>query len=179
MHRNVAAHAAGLFLCALQLTSSAAAGPHHLVMRHLVMLNMAVTLDQVAGDRAQPKAMTVGHVDRLRIVYDADAVDPQTHRVALLNFQHYIHGRYKPERPDPLAMPMSDAWLDLGQRPYRMHLNAAVVHGSPILIEVDEVSRRLTIRPQDQPQAVLISGPYAIDPTPITGRNANNAGTPR
>jgi hypothetical protein len=72
---------------------------------------------------------------------------------------------------------MSDAWLDLGRRPYRMHLRAAVVHGSPILIEVDEASGRLTIRPQDQPQAVLISGPYAIDPTPITGRRANNAGT--
>lgn len=107
MHRNVAAYAAGLLLCALQLTSSAAAGPP--VMRHLVMLNMAVTLDQEAGDRAELKAMKVGHVDRLRIVYDADAVDPGTHRVALLNFQHYLHGRFTPERPDPLAMPMSDA----------------------------------------------------------------------
>jgi hypothetical protein len=170
MHRNVTASAAGLFLGALQLTSSAAAGPHHLVMHHLVMLNMEVTLDQVAGDRAELKATKVGHVDRLRIVYDADAEDPQTHRVALLNFQHFMNGRYTPERPDPVSMPVTDAWLDLGQRPYRMHLKAAVVHGSPILIEVDEVSRRLTIRPQDQPRTVLISGPYAIDPTPITGR---------
>jgi hypothetical protein len=179
MHRNVAAYAAGLLLCALQLTSSAAAGPQHLVAHHLVMLNMTVTLDQVAADRAELKAMRVGHVDRLRIVYDADAVDPGTQRVALLNFQHYLHGRYTPARPDPVAMPMSDAWLDLGQRPYRMHLRAAVVHGSPILIEVDETSRRLTIRPQDQPQAVLISGPYEIDPTPITGSRATNARTLR
>jgi hypothetical protein len=179
MHRNPAAYAAVLFLCALHLTSSAAAGPRCLVTHHLVMLDMAVTLDQVAGDRPELKAMKVGHVDRLRIVYDADAVDPQTHRVALLNFQHYMHGRYAPERPDPIAMPMSDAWLDLGRRPYRMHLKAAVVHGSPILIEVDEASGRLTIRPQGEPQAVLVSGHYAIDPAPIIGRRADNAGTPR
>jgi hypothetical protein len=134
-----------------------------------VMLNMQVTLDQVSQERTDTAHTHVGQVDRLRIVYDPAAVDPTTHRVPLLNFQHWVNGRYDPPQPDPAAMPMTEAWLDLGAKPYRMHFRAAVVHGSPILIEVDEVSRRLTIHPQDNLKSVLISGLYQIDPTPILG----------
>ena len=63
MRSHAAPHAAGLLLCALQLIPIAGAGP-----RHLVMLNMSVTLDHVAGNRAELKAVKVGHVDRVRIV---------------------------------------------------------------------------------------------------------------
>jgi hypothetical protein len=141
----------------------------------LVMLDVKVTLDQVSQERSEAAHTKIGQVDRLRVVYDPTAIDPSTHRVALLNFQHLVDGHYEPSAPDPVAMPMTDAWLDLGARPYRMHLKAAVVHGSAILIEVDEVTRRLTIHPQNDPHAVLISGPYQIDPTPIlTAPSASN-----
>jgi hypothetical protein len=158
--------------------ASLAAWPSPAPVTHrLVLLNVTVTLDQVDAAHGAAAHAAVGQVDRVRIVYDADAVDPVTHRVRLLNFQHGIDGHYLPPRPDPVMMPMTDAWLDLGTRPYRMHFKAAVVHGDPILIDVDESTRRLTIHPQAQPSAVLISGPYVIDPTPLTGAEALAAGT--
>jgi len=152
---------------ALTFALSGAAAPS--AEHRSIMLNMEVTLDQVSRERAVAAHTRIGQVDRLRIVYDPAAVDPSTHRVPLLNFQHLVDGKYAPAEPDPVGMPMNDAWLDLGARPYRLHLRAAVVHGSPILIEVNEVSRRLTIHPQSDLESVLISGTYRIDPTPIPG----------
>ncbi len=71
-----------------------------------------------------------------------------------------------PARPDPVMMPVGDSWLDLGTKPYRLHFKASVVHGDPILIDVDETARRLTIHPQNDPTAVVISGAYWIDSSP-------------
>lgn len=129
----------------------------------ITTLNMTVTLDAVAA--GQPGK--IGDIDRLRIVYDANAVDPHTKRVKLLNLQHFIGGRYNPPAPDPAVMPTADAWLDTGSVPYRLHYRAAVMHGRPILIEFDENTRRLTIRPQEDPSATLESGPYHIDAEPV------------
>lgn len=125
----------------------------------VTMLNMTVTLDDAAA--GQPGK--IGDVDRLRIVYDANAVDPQTKRVKLLNLQHFTGGQYIPPAPDSAVMPIDDAWLDTGSLPYRLHYKASVVHGQPIIIEFDENSHRLTIRPRSDPTAVLESGPYRID----------------
>jgi hypothetical protein len=129
----------------------------------ITMLNMAVTLDEVAP--GQPGR--IGDVDRLRIVYDANAVDPKTRRVKLLNLQHFTGGHYVPPAPDPAVMPTDDAWLDMSSIPYRLHYRAAVVHSQPIIIEFDASSRRLTIHPQSDPTAVLESGLYRIDPDPV------------
>jgi hypothetical protein len=165
---GVAGLAVVVLACVMTSTSA--------VARDLVMLRMSVTLDEVGPDA--PPGAKVGNIDKLRIVYDADAIDPLTHRVNLLNFQHYTNGRYMPPRPDAVSMPMTDAWLDLSHRPYRLHLKAAVVHGAAIFIDVDENTRRLTIHPQDALHKVLIAGPYLIDPTPLGGQSAINAGTP-
>jgi hypothetical protein len=140
----------------------------------ITMLNMTVTLDEVAP--GQPSK--VGDVDKLRIVYDANAIDPKTRRVKLLNMQHFAGGRYSPPAPDPTMMPMDDSWLDVSSVPYRLHYRASVVHGQPIIIDVDENTRRLTIHPQANPKATLISGPYAIDPIAIVGPDATAAGSP-
>jgi hypothetical protein len=129
----------------------------------VTMLNMVVTLDEAAP--GQPGK--VGDVDRLRIVYDANAVDSKTKRVKLLNLQHFTGGRYIPPAPDPAVMPTDDAWLDVGAIPYRLHYKASVVHGQPIIIEFDESTRRLTIRPQNDPTAILESGLYRIDPEAV------------
>ena len=145
---------------------------------HIVMVSMTVTLDQVSPERSRAAGVKVGDVDRLRLVYDASAVDPRTHRVALLNFQHYTGSEYTPAKPDPKMMPLDDAWLDVGTRPYRLHFRASVVHGDAIIIEADEHTRRLSIHPQQQPDQVIIAGPYAIDPTPASGPAAALAGTP-
>jgi hypothetical protein len=137
------------------------------------MLNLYVTLDQVAeGERSK-----IGDVDRMRIIYDANAIDPATRRVRLINLQHFIGGAFNPPHPDPVMMPMSDAWLDLSSTPYRLHYRAAVTHGKPIVIEFDETARRLSIRSQQPSAQVLISGPYRIDPTPIAGPEAFAAAT--
>lgn len=138
-----------------------------------VIHSVDVALDQVADGAGTSK---VGDHDKLHIVYDSESVDPHTHRVKLLNFQHYIHDKYTPEHPDAVMMPMNEAWLDMTSAPYRMHFKASVVHGRPILIEVDETSRRLSIR--SVPDGKLMeAGTYTIDPTPITGPDAIAAAT--
>jgi hypothetical protein len=110
---------------------------------------------------------------------DFDAVDPETQRVKLTNFQHFIRGKFLPEHPDATMMPMSDAWMDLSRQPYRMHFHAAVTHGIPVVIDVSEDTGRLTIRAQGRPDApALQSGSYMIDPRPITGHEAKSAATP-
>ncbi len=139
----------------------------------ITMLNMTVTLDKVAP--GQPGK--IGGIDRLRIVYDANVLDPKTLRVKLLNLQHFKDGRYSPPSPDPAAMPMDDAWLEMKTIPYRLHYRASVVHGRPITIEFDETKRRLTIRPQGDPTTILESGLYTIDPTRIAGPQAIAAGS--
>lgn len=146
--------------------------------RHIVMVNMTVTLDVVSAQRNQAAGVKIGDVDRLRLVYDANAVDPRTHRVPLLNFQHFVGGQYTPAKPDPVMMPLTDAWLDVGARPYRLHFRAAVVHGDAIIIEANESTQRLIIHPQLQPDQVILAGPYAIDATPTAGHEADVAGTP-
>jgi hypothetical protein len=140
----------------------------------ITMLNMTVTLDEVAP--GQPGK--VGDVDRLRIVYDASAVDPATKQVKLLNLQHFTGGRYFPPAPDPTQMPTDDSWLDTSSTPYRLHYKASVTHGQAIIIEFDENSYRLTIHPQQDPTATLESGVYRIDPVRITGPEAIAAGSP-
>jgi hypothetical protein len=149
-----------MVLLLLAVSGTATAQPK----RHLVALTMYVTLDRVPGPGTEHGR--VGDVDRIRLTYDAGAVDPATQRVPLVNFQHWQNGHWMPADPDPVEMPVADSWLDLGKKPYRLHFKASVVHGDPIIIDVDEATRRLTIHPQSDPTAVVISGPYWIDSIP-------------
>jgi len=127
---------------------------------------MIVTLDRVAADSDGTRDKKVGDVDRIRLTYDANAVNPATRRVPLVNFQHLMNGKYMPPRPDPRLMPVDDSWLDISRLPYRLHFRAAVNHGEPIVIDVDEETQRLTIHRQGDSASVLISGPYIIEPAP-------------
>jgi hypothetical protein len=139
-----------------------------------VALAMDVAIDQaVAGE---PDG--VGSHDQLHLIFDASEIDEHTHRVPLKNMQHLLKGKYLPAHTDPVFMPVTDAWLDLSREPYAMHFRALVVHGKPIIIDADEHTHRLAIRPQDHPEAVLIAGPYTIDPRPITGPEITEAATP-
>ncbi|MGC3979687.1 MAG: hypothetical protein QM808_00325 [Steroidobacteraceae bacterium] len=143
----------------------------------ITMLNMSVHIDKVSNDPKRAAGTKVGDTDKVRLVYDANAVDARTQRVPLLNFQHFIGGSYMPASPDAKMMPVDDAWLDLSTKPYKVHFKAAVVHGLPIIIDADENARRLTIRSQGADSEVYLTGPYDIDPTPITGAEAIAAGT--
>jgi hypothetical protein len=137
-------------------------------------LNLYVTLDQVAaGEGSQ-----IGDVDSLRVIYDANAIDLVTKHVNIINLQHFIGGKFNPPHPDALVMPTNEAWLDLSTVPYRLHYRAQVTHGKPLVIEIDESSRRLTIRPQQPSGEVLVSGTYGFDPTPVIGPEAIAAATP-
>ena len=139
----------------------------------MTMLNMQVTLEQVVpGQRSK-----VGDIDRVRLIFDANAMDPKTKRVKLANLQHFIGGKWFPAAADPVMMPTNDSWLDTSTLPYRLHFKAYVVHGQPIIIDVDENTRSLAIHPQNDPAAILQSGPYEIDPTPNTGPEAMAAGS--
>jgi hypothetical protein len=139
----------------------------------MTMLNMTVALDSVApGQRSK-----VGDVDQVRLVFDANAMDPKTKRVKLTNMQHFIGGKWLPAAVDPVMMPTDDAWLDTSALPYRLHFKAHVVHGQPIIIDADEHTMNLAIHPQQDPTSNLQSGHYEIDPTPITGPEAVAAGS--
>ncbi len=155
----------GLFAAPFLLANSAQAEP--------VILAVDVLIDQAA-----PNAPShAGQHDRLHLVYDDATVDPATHRVKLLNLQHFIRGAFEPPHPDPVMMPTDDAWLDLSFSPYRLHFRANVVHGMPITIIADENTGRLTILSRQAPHAVIESGFYKIDPIAIRGKEAIAAGT--
>lgn len=139
-----------------------------------VALAMDVAIDQaVAGEPD-----TVGSHDTIHLVFDASEIDEHTHRVPLKNMQHFMKGKYLPAHADPVFMPVTDAWLDLSKEPFALHFHALVVHGKPIIIEADEHTHRLAIRPQDHPEAALIAGPYTIDPRPITSPEVTAAAMP-
>jgi hypothetical protein len=138
-----------------------------------VMHEVDVTVDQAAA--GEPSK--AGDHDKVRIVYDDSEVDPSTHRVKLKNLQHFIGGRYSPQHPDAVFMPMDDAWLDLGQVPFSLHYRARVTHGKPIVLEFDAGTHRFTVRPQAEPNTLLEGGSYLIDPRPITGPEAIAAAT--
>jgi hypothetical protein len=138
-----------------------------------ILYDVDVAIDQVAaGEHAK-----VGDHDKVRVVYDYSELDRKSHRVGLKNLQHFIMGKWQPEHPDPTFMPMGDAWLDLHARPYAIHFRAQVTHGKPISIELDEHTRRLTIRSHADPNLILLSGPYQVEPRPITGPDAIAAAT--
>jgi hypothetical protein len=104
-------------------------------------------------------------------------MDPNTKRVKLANMQHFISGKWFPAEVDPVMMPTGDSWLDTSALPYRLHFKAYVVHGQPIIIDADEHTRILSIHPQQDPASNLEFGHYEIDPTPITGVEAEAAGS--
>ena len=143
-----------------------------------VALAMSVTLDTVGPPDGSSPARHVGEIDHLRLVFDADAISPVTKRVPILNLQHLTPAGFDPPRPDPVRMPVTDAWLDLSEVPYRVHFKAAVTHGAPIVIEFDDRTRRLSIRSQGQPGDVRLAGPYWIDPALITDSSLADAAVP-
>lgn len=157
-HRNPGVILAACLAVALPAAGDAASRP--------VSLAMYVRLDQVGADMQATGHGRVGDVDRIRLTYDADAVDPVTRHVRLSGFQHLMAGKGKPPQPESAAVPVDDAWLDLSHAPYRLHFKASVVHGESIVIEVDELTRRLTIHRPNDATAVLLSGPYWIDSIP-------------
>jgi hypothetical protein len=132
-----------------------------------------VSIDQVA----EGEPGSVGGHDQLRLVYDRSEIDPKTHHVKLKNLQHLALGKYQPEHPDALFMPMDDAWLDLSAKPFALHYHASVTHGKPIIVDFDEHTRRLSIRSQADPSRILLGGAYRIDPKTTTGSEAIAAAT--
>jgi hypothetical protein len=140
------------------------------------MYNVEIHLDQVGNGGSG--TLKIGDIDKVRVIYDASLVDPRTHRAHLVNFQHYVRDSYLPAHVDSVAMPVRDAWIDLSRQPYRVHLHAAVTHGMPILIDADENTGRLSVRPQADPSQVLLAGPYSVDSTPISGPEVDAAASP-
>lgn len=131
----------------------------------IVALDVDIVIDQVSPDE---KSISLGQHHEARVFYDDTAVDPSTHRVALLHEQHTpLH---IPRHLNPAQMPMSNAWLDLSGTPIRYHFAAAPTVGFPFayFILFDESSMRMTIRKQSD-GSVLLAGPYTVNPKPITG----------
>jgi hypothetical protein len=142
----------------------------------IVALNVAGIINYVGPTQ---EGFRVGGHEKLRIVYDEAEIDPKTHHVKLLNMQHFINGHYEPAHPDARFMPMNDAWIDLSSQPYRYHYVASVFHGRAIIIIADENTRMISIRAADQVnKPVLMRERYTVDPTPIRGKEAIEAGTP-
>jgi hypothetical protein len=131
----------------------------------IIALDVSITIDQVSPEE---KGMAVGQHHEARLFYDQADVDPVTHRVALLHEQHTP--ALIPKRLNAAQMPMSNAWIDLSGTPIRYHFAAAPTVAIPFayFILFDENTMRMTIRKQSD-GSLLLSGPYTVNPKPITG----------
>ena len=136
----------------------------------IIALDLDIILDQVSADEPM---MKTGMHHNARIYYDDSKVDAATHRVVVLHQQHTP--MLIPRHLDPLAEPMTNAWLDLSAKQYRYHYAASPVGGGwpfPYSILFDEQAMRMTIRKQSD-GSLLLSGLYTINPTPIVGADVD------
>jgi len=81
----------------------------------IVVLDLDLPLDYVAPGRAD---MKIGEHHLARVFYDDSCINPKTHVVRVIHMEHWM-GKWVPEKVGDSTMPMSDAWLDLGSKPYR------------------------------------------------------------
>ena len=153
--------------------------PHRLGL--LAAPLFALLLPQVAKAEIVARVITI-HIDQTgkgfeknmglsheaRIFYDDSQIDPVSHRVKILHEQHTP--MLIPAHPDPVVMPVSNAWLDLGATPYRYHLAASpglqcLANGKTMFdaytIVFDENTHRMTIRSQATGELEL-SGQYVV-----------------
>ena len=127
-------------------------------------------------DQADPSHQgDVGKIHEARIFYDDAAIDPVTHRVAILHQQHTP--MHIPFHPDAAEMPVSNAWLDLSHKPYAYHMAASPAvrlkpdgtqMWAPYAILFDEQSHRMTIRRQSD-GGLELSGPYTVSDEALSG----------
>jgi hypothetical protein len=146
---------------------AAPSGPAH----RIVALDVEIILDQVAKEE---KGMKAGQRHNARVFYDEAAVDPSSHRVALMHEQHTP--MLIPKHLNPAQMPMSNAWLDLSDKDIKYHFAAAPTVGFPFpyFILFDETTHRMTIRRQSDGK-LLLAGPYLVKPEKITGTDIDAA----
>jgi len=127
-------------------------------------------------DQADPSHKEdVGKIHEARIFYDDATIDPVTHHVAILHQQHTP--MHIPFHPDAAEMPVSNAWLDLGHKPYTYHMAASPAvrlkpdgtqMWKPYAILFDEQSHRMTIRRQSD-GGLELSGPYTVSDEVLSG----------
>ncbi len=131
----------------------------------IVARTVHVIIDQVGPTHTSD----MGKDHEARIFYDDATVDPITHRVKILHEQHTP--MMIPKHPDPVVMPVANAWLDLGSKPLRYHLAASpgveCLPGNramwkPYAIVFDEDTHRMTIRTQETGELEL-SGKYSVE----------------
>ena len=135
-------------------------GAHAEIVARMVVIHM----DETGPTQTKMK----GIVHTARIIYDDSMVDPVSHRVKILLQQHT--DRFLPAHPDEVLMPMGNAWLDLGSKPYRYHYAASPglecgPSGKPMgdayTVVFDDKTERMTIRNQATGELIL-SGPYVV-----------------
>lgn len=133
----------------------------------ILVINIRIPLDQVPPNSPQ---FHIGDIHRARVIFDDAGVDPKTKRIKPIHMQHFVGGKWTPASADPVAMPMEDAWIDLTAQPIRFHYHSQVVEaGQAIIVDFDSDKRRMTIRPQANPEMVIVSGPYTIDAPSASG----------
>jgi hypothetical protein len=140
-------------------------GPR-LTQAKIIALDIDIVIDQVSPEEP---GMKVGMHHNARIYYDDSKIDAATRRVCVLHQQHTP--MLIPKHLDPMAEPMTNAWLDLSAKPYRYHYAASPVGGNwpfPYAILFDDQSMRMTIRKQSD-GTLLLSGAFTVNATPITG----------
>jgi hypothetical protein len=154
-------------LCALPLAAVFATAAQADIVARVITIH----IDQVGLTHQSD----LGKTHEARILYDDAQIDPSTHRVKILHEQHTP--MLIPAHPDAVIMPVANARLDLGSKPYRYHRAASPgvacrPDGKPMFgaytIVFDENTHRMTIRNQ-QTGALELSGPYVVGDTVLTG----------
>lgn len=130
---------------------------------------VARTIHVIIDQAGPTHGSDMGKDHEARVFYDDSMIDPVTHRVKILHEQHTP--MMIPKHPDPVVMPVANAWLDLGSKPYRYHLAASpgvecIAGGrtlwKPYSIVFDENTHRMTIRTQATGDLEL-SGKYEVE----------------
>ncbi|MBC2664167.1 hypothetical protein H7F51_01400 [Novosphingobium flavum] len=131
---------------------------------------------KILMDASDPShAADVGKTHEARIYYDDSKIDPVSHRVPILHQQHTP--MLIPAHPDAAEMPVGNAWLDLGSKPYRYHMAASPAvrlrpdgkpAWAPYAILFDEDTQRMTIRRQSD-GGLELSGKYIVGEEEMSG----------
>jgi len=137
----------------------------------IVALDVDIVIDKVSPEE---KDIHPGQHHNARVFFDQAAVDPATHRVAVLHEQHTP--MLIPRHLDPAQMPMSNAWLDFSTTRIGYHFAAAPTVGFPFpyFVLFDETTHRMTIRKQVD-GTILLAGAYTVNPRQITGPDIDAA----
>jgi len=130
------------------------------VQAKVVAYNLYVDIDTVSP--SQPR-IKVGDIHGGRVIFDDSEVDPATGRVKLIGFQHFVGGKYTPDRLDPQGR-NPGAWLDVKSTPWRLSMDAMETSAQTSDPVNGFSPRTVRMEIRDKDGSIIVAGPYHFKP---------------